>query len=195
MEYLLYLDREVFVFINQNMSNPVFDVFLVFMRNRVVWIPLYFFLASFLVFNFSKKGYVILLFALLSGGFSDYISSSVVKPLVARTRPCNEDKNKIAVISRIDCGGAFSFPSSHATNHFAIGMFFFLFFRKILRKYAVIFLIWAGTIAFAQVYVGVHYPLDVTAGALLGSVIGFLTYKLCEIVVHRLFPRDKYLDL
>jgi undecaprenyl-diphosphatase len=195
MEYLLYLDRVVFVFINQNISNPVFDVFFVFMRNRIVWIPLYFFLASFLVFNFSKKGYIILLFALLSGGVSDYISSSVIKPLVARTRPCNEDKNKMAVVNRIDCSGAFSFPSSHATNHFAIGMFFFLFFRKIIRKYAALFLLWAGIIALAQVYVGVHYPLDVTAGAILGSCIGMLFFKLCEIVIHRLFLRNRYFDL
>lgn len=195
MEYLLYLDKEVFVFINQSISNPVFDVLLVFMRNRIVWIPLYFFIASFLTFNFGKKGLTILLFALITGGFSDYMSSSIIKPLVARPRPCNEKAIDIKVINRIDCGGAYSFPSSHATNHFALGMFFFLFFRKIIKKYASLFLIWAGLIAFSQVYVGVHYPLDVIGGAILGSTIGWFIFWLCEFTVQRMFSRDKYLDL
>jgi membrane-associated phospholipid phosphatase len=195
MEYLLYLDKEIFVIINQNISNPVFDVLLVFMRNRIVWIPLYFFIASFLTFNLGKKGLTILLFALITGGFSDYMSSSIIKPLVARPRPCNEKAFEIKVISRIDCGGAYSFPSSHATNHFALGMFFFLFFRKIIKKYASLFLIWAGLIAFSQVYVGVHYPLDVIGGAILGSTIGWFIFWLCEFTVQRMFSRDKYLAL
>jgi undecaprenyl-diphosphatase len=42
-------------------------------------------------------------------------------------------------------------------------------------KWWTLVFVWAFLISYAQVYVGVHYPTDVTAGALLGSLIGWGT--------------------
>jgi undecaprenyl-diphosphatase len=39
-------------------------------------------------------------------------------------------------------------------------------------------LLWAASISFAQVYVGVHYPIDILAGAMLGGMIGFIMGKI-----------------
>jgi undecaprenyl-diphosphatase len=44
-----------------------------------------------------------------------------------------------------------------------------------MKKWGYVFFIWAATIAYGQVYVGVHYPLDILAGTGLGCLIGYLT--------------------
>jgi len=72
------------------------------------------------------------------------------------------------------CSGGYSFPSSHATNHFGAAVFFFCTLRPYLKKWAYLFFFWAASISYGQVYVGVHYPSDVIGGAILGSIIGYL---------------------
>jgi undecaprenyl-diphosphatase len=71
------------------------------------------------------------------------------------------------------CPTNFSFTSSHATNHFSLAIFVFMTLQPLFKKYSYLFFLWAGIICYAQVYVGVHYPLDVLAGALLGLMIGY----------------------
>ena len=54
----------------------------------------------------------------------------------------------------------------------------------VIKKWKYILLIWAASIAYAQVYVGVHYPLDVLCGALLGAGIGYLTGHYFSTRIH-----------
>ncbi len=72
------------------------------------------------------------------------------------------------------CSGGFSFTSSHAANHFGLAMFLFISLVPLFKNYTWLFFIWAAIIAYAQVYVGVHYPLDVIAGAMIGLAVGKL---------------------
>ena len=72
------------------------------------------------------------------------------------------------------CSGGFSFTSSHAANHFGLAMFLFISIVPLFKNYTWLFFIWAAIIAYAQVYVGVHYPLDVIAGAMIGLAVGKL---------------------
>lgn len=190
MDTLLHIDRYIFEFINHDLSNRTFDLILVFFRNKIVWLPLYLFLISFFIFNLKKKGILIVLFAFTGTGIADYTSSSIIKPSVERLRPCNAPQENPDLILRVNCGGGYSFPSSHASNHFAMGVFFYLIFLGIYRKYAFLFLVWAAIIAFAQVYVGVHYPIDVLAGALLGTIIGYLFYRLCSLFLERIYSKQ-----
>jgi undecaprenyl-diphosphatase len=70
-----------------------------------------------------------------------------------------------------------SFTSSHAANHFGMAIFLYLTLKNDFGKWPLLFFLWAFSISFAQVYVGVHYPLDVTCGALIGILIGYLCGK------------------
>jgi membrane-associated phospholipid phosphatase len=106
---------------------------------------------------------------------ADQISSHVLKPLVERLRPCNQPMWSHFVRTLIHCGSGYSFPSSHATNHFAIAIFLMFSFRKNGRYlHMSLLFVWASLISIGQVYVGVHYPLDIITGCLLGSSIGIL---------------------
>jgi undecaprenyl-diphosphatase len=74
-----------------------------------------------------------------------------------------------------NCSGGYSFTSSHATNHFGLALFLFITLQSVFKKWRYLFLFWAATICYGQVYVGVHYPLDVLCGAILGSATGYIT--------------------
>jgi undecaprenyl-diphosphatase len=50
--------------------------------------------------------------------------------------------------------------------------------QPLLKKYTYLFFVWAGLISYAQIYVGVHYPLDVLVGTLIGITLGYTFAKL-----------------
>ncbi len=187
METIQNIDHTVFHWLNQGISNPFFDYFFPLIREKFIWLPLYMFLIAFFIFNFKKKGLVILLLAFTAVGIADFTSSSIIKPAVERIRPCNDIRSNPELISRVNCGAGYSFPSSHAANHFALGVFFFFVFLSISKKAAYFFPIWAALISIAQVYVGVHYPIDIFVGMILGSIIGFMEFRFYKQIEMRYF--------
>ncbi len=101
---------------------------------------------------------------------SDALVANSIKHFFERIRPCHyQDIDGLAPMVRAHCGSGYSFISAHACNHFAIAMYYIFFFKSAHRYW---FLLWAALIAFASVYIGVHYPADVTVGAMLGVLIG-----------------------
>lgn len=173
-EQLLQLDLHFFYLINQKWSNPFFDLIMPMLRNAKVWIPLYVFIFSFSLIRYRKQGAILLILLALTFAVADFVSASIIKKEVQRLRPCNEPGLHGTIISRVPCGSGFSFPSSHASNHFAIAIFISLAFHKKWRWIWLVSLLWAASICYAQIYVGVHYPVDIIAGAAFGTLIGLL---------------------
>ena len=174
-EQLIQLDHQIFFAINKGLSNSFFDWIMPLLRNKYFWIPLYAFLIIFLPRNYGKWGWLCLLFIIITFGVCDYFSASIVKPAFERLRPCNDVSIKDELNALVHCGSGFSFPSSHATNHFGIEMFLVGTFYSRWKWIAPLAFGWAFSIAFAQVYVGVHFPIDVITGAILGCIIGYIT--------------------
>jgi membrane-associated phospholipid phosphatase len=106
---------------------------------------------------------------------SDYVSSDLIKDSLFRLRPCHDptlaDKVRFLVSY---CPVSSSFTSSHAVNHFAAAMFIFTTFKKAVSPYWGYVFLWAFFISYAQVYVGVHFPLDVFCGAIVGLILGYI---------------------
>jgi membrane-associated phospholipid phosphatase len=103
------------------------------------------------------------------------VSSGLLKGYFNRTRPCGEE----ALMGHLElllnrCPTSGSFTSSHATNHFGAAMFIYITMKEVFKKNGLLFFLWAASICYGQVYVGVHYPSDVIGGGILGCVIGYV---------------------
>ena len=172
LNQLINIDKDLFLLINQGLSNPFFDWLLPILRNPYTWAPLYLFLIIFFIKTYGKVGILVVAFTLANFGVSDAVSSHIIKKSVKRVRPCNDLVFKNEVNIRVRCGSGFSFTSSHATNHFAMAFFWIVLFRRKWKHTTWLAITWAFMISVSQIYVGVHYPFDILCGALLGIAIG-----------------------
>ncbi len=174
MEWLTNLDRKLFFFINHDTVNSFFDAVMPVMRTANTWLPLYVFLIAFATINFGKKGWWWVLFAGCAVFLCNYISSDMIKENIWRMRPCSDTVIGKQVRFIVEyCPTSSSFTSSHAANHFGMAAFIFFTGRHIAGKWLALFFAWAFIIIYAQVYVGVHYPLDVLVGGIIGLSAGY----------------------
>ncbi|MGC2062108.1 MAG: phosphatase PAP2 family protein [Thermodesulfovibrionales bacterium] len=163
------LDTSLFFIINKGLQNSLFDSLMPFITKRGLL-----FCLPFLVWASLKERRNIVPYILLSivaVGLADG-SGNILKHTFERVRPCRalEGVNLL-----VGCGKAFSLPSNHAANGFAFALTFWPLRRKVLT-YACVSL--AAAVAFSRVYIGVHYPGDVIAGAVLGAAAAALTLFL-----------------
>lgn len=177
---LQQFDTELFLKIHQGLSNGFFDWLMPLVRNRFFWSPLYLFIVIFCIKQYKKQGYYMILMVLVTFAIGDMVASRLIKPNVARIRPCNEITLADQIIHRVPCGSGYSFPSAHATNHFGIAVFLICLFYRKWKAILPLGLAWAFLISFAQIYVGVHYPIDTLVGALLGTCVGLFTFYIYQ---------------
>lgn len=170
---VLHLDYQLMLLINHKFVHPFLDDLFLLLRESIFHVPLYIFiiLCSFQVFG--KKAIWWLLGAISLVAFCDLVSSQFIKAYFARPRPCRDPfmAGQIRFLARY-CGANGSFTSSHAVNHFAFATYVASSMRGISKWFNLLY-VWAALIAYAQVYVGVHYPSDIIAGAFLGIVFGW----------------------
>lgn len=163
MTRLLELDTRLFVLLNREWTSPFLDVVMPYLTDFDHWrLPLIVVLL-FALARGKTEARVGILFAILAVALTDQVCSSAVKPLFERPRPFRALEDVRQLVGAHD----FSFPSSHAANTFAAGVFLALRFARFRW-----ILVLPTLVAYSRVYVGVHYPLDVLAGALLGGSIG-----------------------
>ena len=168
-------DAGLYKLINHGNSNAFFDFLMPIITDKYTWIPLYVLILIFFIYKFRKYAFIPIIGLALSVGASDYITSGIIKPNVNRVRPCNVEELKANILA--PCRNSPSFPSSHAANHFAIALFLSFFIAKKWNWVNWLFFIWAFAIAYSRVYVGVHYPFDVTMGALIGGLLSLIFAK------------------
>ena len=171
MDFILSWDLWLFRWINGlNFPEPL-EFLIILIRNRYLWLPVYLALITWVLTKHTSFVSSYLLLFLFSGVIiADITSSQVFKKWIERTRPCNEVGLEPHITERITCRYSYSFPSSHATNHFAIATLLYGLFGHRHRRWMMWYL-WATMISLAQVYVGVHYPLDIVGGAILGVLL------------------------
>jgi len=174
MEQLLNIDYSLFEWINHGWQNPFLDAVMPYWRDKESWIPAYLIMIAVLFWKYKLKVLYFLIALVLTVGIADQMSSELIKKTVKRDRPCRESDLNPPAHTLIRCGSGYSFPSSHATNHFAVAVFILLTWARRWNNWKYLLLFWAASISIGQVYVGVHYPIDIISGAILGSFIGYL---------------------
>lgn len=184
LETFQSIDVDILLFVNRQCSNTVFDFLCPIFREKLTWIPLYLIVLFFLIKNEKWNTIAWVMAALFAVVLSDQLGL-MIKNIVQRPRPCqNPLVAGLIQLKVATCSQQFSFISNHAANHFAQGVLYSLIFKK--RWIAIGFLIWAIVVSFSQIYVGIHYPMDVLAGAIVGVAVGYLSYSLGKVGVARM---------
>lgn len=165
-------DRELFVTLN-NAGFEALDGFMLQVSGTLMWIPLYAALVFLLFKNFkTRDALVSVAFVVVLILLCDQLSVHAFKDVFQRLRPCHEPLLEGHVrLVKASCGGQFGFISSHATNTFGLAVFLGGILSKKYTWISFALLLWATLVSYSRIWLGVHYPLDILGGALLGSLI------------------------
>ncbi len=182
LDYLIYLDKKLFIFLNNLGSNP-FDEIWLLLTNQLNWIP-FFLILLFILYKklgAKKLGIAILIVAALIT-FTNEITD-VIKFSVQRIRPCNDEK-LIGLIRVVKDSDTFSYFSGHAANSTAAMMFVFLILRK-HYKYSYLLFLYPLIFAYSRIYLGLHFPLDIISGFIFGGFTGIVFSKIYNKIVKK----------
>jgi len=189
MHWLQSLDATLFHFINGTLSNPVFDWLMPVLSGGGI-VMRWFFLAAAVglavaLIRGGRRARLCALLVFLVVIIGDPLVIGTIKHAVGRPRPCLALAD---VVERLPCSRSGSMPSAHAANWFAAAMVMFLFYRR--SAWGLFPL--AAAVAFSRVYCGVHYPSDITAGAILGAgyavALVVLAQTLWNFLGKKFFP-------
>lgn len=174
MEFILNLDLFLFKLINLN-GEVSFDKTMIFLSNKYVFIPLYIYILFILYKKFKSNFLWILLSIVFLIFLSDFGSVHFFKEIFQRLRPCHQ-LDEIRLVS--NCGGLYSFISSHASNMFSIAFFIGLLTKN--KKLFILLFSLATIIGYSRIYLGVHFPLDILGGMFWAIVVSLLSYKIVQ---------------
>ena len=160
--WLDQIDRSILYFINDTLSNQIFDLFFTTITNEHLWaIPVLIGLLA-LIVRGGKRGKIAAVLVLIAASATDATVVGIIKPAIGRLRPSHALGDTINLL--VPKGGRYGFVSAHAANIFA-GTTVLSYFYEQWKK-PLLFL--AFSVAVSRVYVGVHYPGDVLFGGLFG---------------------------
>jgi len=166
MDIFYSIDLAIFYLFNHTISTGFFDKFFSLLTNVNNWYITYIILLGLLFFKGGRVGKISVLGILILITITDQTSHKILKELFERARPCNVLSD---ALTPLGCTGSYSFPSNHAVNNFAAAAFF----TKLYPRYKSVLFITASLVALSRVYLGLHYPSDIIAGAGIGFVFGY----------------------
>ena len=184
LQRLIDIDKQMMLALNGSDSLYMDGVMKIY-TSTAVWIPVALVLLFIVLKNNSPRAALLSVLAVvLTIVATDQMSSHLIKPFVARLRPCN-DPTIMHLIDTVNGyrSGGYSFTSSHACNSFGIFAIVALLIRH--RGLSLSMLLWASINSFSRIYLGVHYPGDILCGAILGAAIGLLIYLVYSFIHKR----------
>lgn len=167
LSMLKAMDTMVFLTVNSH-HNAYFDSVMWLVSGKLIWVPMYVSLFFVLLKNYSYKVVFAILLAIgVVILFTDSFTAQVIRPWVCRLRPSNLDNPMSSMVHIVDGyrGGAYGFPSNHASNTWGLAFFITFLFRR--YKLTFFFFLWALLVCYSRMYLGVHYFGDLLIGGLL----------------------------
>lgn len=179
IEKIEQIDRQILFAVN-DANSTFFDSIMWEVSQPRFGIPFYLLFIFLLYKSFGwKNTFVLVLCTGAAVGLADLSAKYLFKEMFERFRPSQnlEIKEQLHYVNNYH-GGMYGFVSSHAANMFAVAVFLGLWLKKKMKYSIYLLLLWATLIGYSRVYLGVHYPSDVICGALLGTLISFVLYKV-----------------
>ncbi|MCQ2208088.1 MAG: phosphatase PAP2 family protein [Paludibacteraceae bacterium] len=178
LEQLIATDKSLMVVLNLSGQHNAFgDATMWLVSQMLTWTLFYLALLYIVIKDKQKESIIVILCTALTILLCDQITSGLLKPLVERLRP-SHDPSIMGQLSFVKDfrAGLYGFPSSHASNCFGLALFFSLLLKNKITTGCLF--AWAAICAYSRMYLGVHYPLDIFVGTLIGLACGFGCYKL-----------------
>lgn len=189
LQLLNQWDTDLLLAIN-GWHNGYWDTFMYAFSGKWVWVPMYAALLYVLARNLPWRTTLWCLVGVaLCITFADQVGASLIRPWAERLRPANPE-NPISDLVHIVNGyrgGHYGFPSCHAANTFGLAFYLMLVVRR--KALTGLLVAWALVTCYSRAYLGVHYPGDLLAGALLGLAGAALCYTLFRLVARYERPR------
>ena len=195
LEQLLHIDTEILLAINA-WHAPWADRLMWIISAKETWIPLYILLIIYLVKRFRQPAtiakwkwlrpvptcIIIILTIAAAVGLADFIASGILKELVARLRPSRvpELEGILHLVNGYK-SGRYGFVSSHAANTMACALLFSLVWRKKIATIGL--MLWVAMNCYSRMYLGVHYPLDIIGGLMVGALVAVAAYWALRALV------------
>ena len=186
IDYLLELNNRILLAIN-GAHTGFLDTFMMIATNRWTWIPLYVAAFVYLIYRYGWLRAVSVLAVIgITITIADPLCGSLIRDSLQILRPSNPDNPLSAQIQLVDGyrGGRYGFPSCHAANCTALMM---VLGTVIRRRWAwLVLTAYVLLNCYSRLYLGVHYPSDILAGAALGAAIGYGMGLLAIRIMRRL---------
>ena len=177
MNFIENIDFAILYWIQENIRCAFFDVIFPIITSLcdggIVWIISG---VALLFFKKYRKYGIFLLVAMLLGSL---IGNELIKPLVARPRPCH--LVSLLPDMLIEVPTSFSFPSGHTVSSVVAATVL----TRANKKFGYVAIPLAVLIAFSRMYLFVHFPTDILAGTILGFALGFATVSLGNILIEK----------
>jgi undecaprenyl-diphosphatase len=175
LDFLNHIDHTLFLFLN-GLHNPFFDSFMNKATISVVWLPLYLVFLYLIIRQYKWKTIMVIILAALMILVSDQLAN-LIKDVSQRLRPSHEPGLMVHLVNAYK-GGEYGFYSSHASNTFSIAVFLIVLTGTRFGWIWIPALFWAILMSYTRIYLGVHFPGDILAGAIMGNLIGYFFGKI-----------------
>ena len=191
LKQLIHIDTEILLAIN-GWHAPWADTLMWIISAKETWIPLYLLLIGLLVWRYRQPATtrvkwmqkvpacVLMIVVIgLAVGAADFIASGILKDWVARPRPSRvpELEGVLHLVNGYK-SGRYGFVSSHAANTMACGLLFSLIWRKKITTCGL--MLWVAANCYSRMYLGVHYPLDILGGLIVGALVAWAAFVMLK---------------
>ena len=189
IEILNNTDTSLFLFLN-GFYNDYFDNFMFLYSEKFIWIPFYVAVVYQIIKLFERKSVWIILSLIVALTIADQVSSGLIKQLVQRLRP-SQDESLTGLVHTVRgyIGGRYGFVSSHSANAMGFAFLTALIFRN--KIFTVSVVLWALITGYSRIYLGVHYPGDVLGG----FIVGIFSGGICFYFLKRYLKENAQLSL
>ena len=188
IEELVKYDTELFLFLNK-LGNTSWDGFWRIVTEKWSSIPIYAVLLYLIYKHYGLKGTLIILVSVALMITATDQLSNLFKHGIKRPRPCQVESLRETMRYVAERCGRYGYFSAHAASSMAAAVFLGLSLKKWYVYLPFLLLFWSAVVAYSRIYLGVHYPLDIITGMLIGSLLGWGFYKF-QIWAQRRFLKD-----